>query len=146
MTMSSEPSLASRSARRSAHGSAKRRASMVVLSTDFYIGAASGLAVGVVAAWSEPVRANETAIFLAASALGAGFASVALAALAIIATFLDDHYRRVLREVEGGVEEALWPYKSLAAVSRGRSLWLEESSGCTIARTRGTSATGGSRR
>jgi hypothetical protein len=91
--------------------------STVFRSRDFYAGIVSFLVVLVVALLSDSMRSAQQPVLFAAAALGAAFLGVALTALAIIATFLDDHYRAVLKSAPGGVRDAFMPYAIVAAIA-----------------------------
>lgn len=84
---------------------------------------AAGLLVGFgVAIWyfeSKFVTIDATTVFLAMVGVGAALTGAALAAMTILAAFIDEDYRQVLAEVEGdeGIRRAWIPFKIVASVS-----------------------------
>jgi hypothetical protein len=86
------------------------------ISADFAVGVAGGTATAW-AAWSYPkMLDNAGTVLITEAVLGAGVLGVVLAALAVLVTFFDDHYRRILTAVPGGVPGALFPYRITAGV------------------------------
>ena len=84
-------------------------------SWDFAIGIAAGGAAAL-AALNGGVRGNAPTVLLAELAVGLGVLAAVLAALTILTTFFDGHYRRVL-EAAGGVPRAMLPYIVVAVLS-----------------------------
>lgn len=60
--------------------------------------------------------ADAVTILVTETLLGAGVLAVVLAALSVLVTFFDDHYRQVLDKVPGGLAGAMYPYRVVAAV------------------------------
>jgi hypothetical protein len=94
----------------------RRNGSDVFLSVDFYVGVASGVGAAV-SAMDHDVRANGVTVLLPEAGVAVALSAVVLAAMAILATFFDDWYRRVLETVSGSVGQALMPYRVIAWVA-----------------------------
>lgn len=84
-------------------------------SWDFYVGVALGC-VGAGASLVRSVRDAAVPILLAEAAVGVALTATVLAAMAIVATFFDPTYRRVL-DLAGGFRAALMPYAVVGVVS-----------------------------
>lgn len=81
---------------------------------DSILGAAAGLLVGLVSEYGRHVQDNGVLVLVTLALLGAGLLAIVLAALAILVTFFDDHFRQVIAEAPGGVDAAMLPYKTVA--------------------------------
>lgn len=80
-----------------------------------FVGAIAVGAISVLLATKHAIREDSVTVLLAAGAAGLAILGVVLAAMAIIAPFVDSHYRRVLDHA-GGVRSALAPYLLVAGV------------------------------
>lgn len=109
MTEMSEPR------REGAGMSLRDRLSTTFASWDFAIGVGAGVFAALLSL-SAGVREQGPTILLAELAVGLGVVAAVLSALAILTTFFDGHYRRVLEEV-GGIRRAMLPYLVVAAVA-----------------------------
>lgn len=110
---------------------------------DFAIGlAGGGLAFGL--CWVKAVRDAVVPALLAEAAFGVAVTATVLAAMALLATFYDPAYRRVLDLAPGGFRSALEPYGIIGAVAAGgrrrRHAWRDcgpgARRGCVGARRR----------
>lgn len=83
-------------------------------SWDFAAGVGAG-GFAALLAINPQVRGSAPTLLLAELAVGLGVVATVLAALAILTTFFDGHYRRVM-EAAGGVHRAMLPYLVVAAI------------------------------
>ena len=109
MTEMSEPR------REGAGMSLRDKLSTTFASWDFAIGVGAGVFAALLSL-SAGVREQGPTLLLAELAVGLGVVAAVLSALAILTTFFDGHYRRVLEEV-GGIRRAMLPYLVVAAVA-----------------------------
>jgi hypothetical protein len=86
----------------------------VVFGAAFFVGIAIGIAAGFAAADSKHVLDDAIAVLTTETLLGVGLLATVLAALAILATFFDEHYRAALRELSGGFLTAVLPFRAVA--------------------------------
>lgn len=80
----------------------------------FWLGAALGIGVGLGAAYSKHMLDNAIAVLSTEVLLGVALLATVLAALAILATFFDEHYREALRELRGDFLTAVLPFRVVA--------------------------------
>jgi hypothetical protein len=85
-------------------------------SWDAGIGVLAGLGALALAS-DDAVRAPAVTILLAAAGIGVALLGAVLTAMAIIATFADGHYRRVLEAASGSTARAMEPYLIVGFVS-----------------------------
>jgi hypothetical protein len=85
-----------------------------VFGLSFLLGLAAGVGIGLAAAYSEHTLDNAVGVITTESLLGVGLLATVLAALAILATFFDQHYRVALRELSGGFLTAILPFRIVA--------------------------------
>jgi hypothetical protein len=85
-----------------------------VLGPAFWLGAALGTGVGFGAAYSKHTLDNAIAVLTTEVLLGVALLATVLAALAILATLFDEHYREALRELRGDFLSAVLPFRVVA--------------------------------
>ena len=85
-----------------------------VFGLSFVLGAAAGVGIGLAAAYSEHTLDDAVGVITTETLLGVGLLATVLAALAILATFFDQHYRVALRELSGGFLTAILPFRIVA--------------------------------
>jgi hypothetical protein len=85
-----------------------------LLGPAFWLGAALGTGVGLGAAYSKHMLDNAIAVLTTETLLGVALLATVLAALAILATFFDEHYREALRELRGDFLTAVLPFRIVA--------------------------------
>lgn len=93
----------------------------VFISADCGVGIAGGVVAGI-AATDKSVRANAVTILLPEAGIAVALFTVVIAAMAILATFFDDAYRRVLETASGSVGKALRPYRVVAVIAGAATL------------------------
>lgn len=86
----------------------------VVFGLGFVLGVAAGVGAGLAAAYSEHTLDEAIGVLTTEALLGVGLLATVLAALAILATFFDQHYRVALRELSGGFLSAVLPFRVVA--------------------------------
>lgn len=95
-----------------------RYARKVFLSTDAVLFVCSGIAVGLVSEYFKQVESDGEAMLLALTAIGFAALAVALTALSIFVSLVNDAYLRVLdREKRGGIVGYIFPYLTAALIS-----------------------------
>ena len=88
----------------------------VFVSLDCYLGAGIGVITGA-AATQKSVREGAVGVLIPAAGVSVALSAVVLAAIAILATFFDDWYRRVLEAASGSVAQGLTPYRVIAVIA-----------------------------
>ena len=78
------------------------------------LGVAAGVGAGLAAAYSKHTLDDAIGVLTTEALLGVGLLATVLAALAILATFFDQHYRAALRELRGGFLAAVLPFRLVA--------------------------------
>jgi hypothetical protein len=86
----------------------------VVFGFAFWAGCVVGAGAGLAAGLSAHGLDDAIAVLTTETLLGVGLLATVLAALAILATFFDEHYRAALRELSGGFLEAVLPFRAVA--------------------------------
>jgi hypothetical protein len=86
----------------------------VVFGLGFVLGVAAGVGAGLAAAYSAHTLDQAIGVLTTEALLGVGLLATVLAALAILATFFDQHYRVALRELSGGFLSAVLPFRVVA--------------------------------
>jgi hypothetical protein len=85
-----------------------------VFGLSFVLGLAAGVGIGLAAAYSAHTLDDAVGVITTETLLGVGLLATVLAALAILATFFDQHYRVALRELSGGFLTAILPFRIVA--------------------------------
>lgn len=93
------------------------KATSLLWSADFGIGAATALGTGILAFLCEGVLEVGPTALTTEAGVGVALLAVVIAGLAIFSTFFDDNYRRVLEEASGSVRQAMVPYQMVAGVA-----------------------------
>ena len=86
------------------------------LARDARLAAVTFAGTTILAYQNGDVRSEAVPILITAAALGAGFLAVVLAALAILVTFFDEGYRKILANTPRGIAGAMMPYKTVAVI------------------------------
>jgi hypothetical protein len=81
---------------------------------DLASGCVAGIGSGFAAAYGAHTLDNATTVLTTEVLLGGGLLAVVLAALTLLATFLDGEYRAALGQARGGFRGAMLPFKVVA--------------------------------
>ena len=95
--------------------SATTRWRYIFVSPDALVGAM--LMLGVYFATVEEPKLRQTHLFDVSVGIGVALLAIAIAALAILAAFLNDDYMRIIQAAHGDTRQAFEPYLAVAVVS-----------------------------